>query len=132
MTLHNNLTLSKIENDPELVNELDFALCLDRAATLLMPPTPPPTQQAREEAERFLSLVEQKKPAYSARVDYLRVISLMHAKEYDAGRRNARRDCSTPRRPAITQASASTCCSTRGTSRCGSTRSSSSGSAGAK
>ena len=84
VALHNNLTLTKIDNDPELVNELDFSLCLDRAATLLMPPNPPPSPQARDEAERFLSLVEQKKPAYLARVDYLRVISRMHAKEYDA------------------------------------------------
>ena len=84
VSLHDNLTLSKIDNDPELVNELDFSLCLDRAAVLLMPPTPPPAQADRAEAERFLTLVEQKKPAYLARVDYLRVISRMHAKEYDS------------------------------------------------
>lgn len=84
VALHNNLTLTKIDNDPELVNDLDFSLCLDRAAVLLMPPTPPPSQQDRAEAERFLTLVEQKKPAYLARVDYLRVISRMHAKEYDS------------------------------------------------
>jgi tetratricopeptide (TPR) repeat protein len=84
VALHNNLTLSKLDDDPELVNELDFSLCLDRAATLLMPPNPPPSAQARAEAERFLALVEQKKPAYLARADYLRVISRMHAKEYDA------------------------------------------------
>jgi tetratricopeptide (TPR) repeat protein len=84
VTLHNNLTLSKIDHDPGLVNELDFSLCLDRAAALLMPPTPPPSPQARDDAERFLALVEQKKPAYLARVDYLRVISRVHAKEYDA------------------------------------------------
>ena len=32
VTLHNNLTLTKIDNDPELVNALDFGLCLERAA----------------------------------------------------------------------------------------------------
>jgi tetratricopeptide (TPR) repeat protein len=84
LTLHNNLTLAKIDNDPELADSLDFTLCLDRATALLMPPTPPPTTEQRDEAERFLNLVEQKKPAYSARVDYLRVISLIHAKDYDA------------------------------------------------
>lgn len=83
LTLHNNLTLAKIDNDPELADSLDFSLCLDRATALLMPPTPPPTPVERGEAERFLTLVEQKKPAYSAQVDYLRVISLMHAKDYD-------------------------------------------------
>ncbi len=78
--LHNNLTLSKLENDKDLEAELDFGLCLDRAAALLMVP---PTPQAREEAEKFLDLVTKKKPAYSARIDYLRTISQIHAKEYD-------------------------------------------------
>ncbi|MCI0705334.1 MAG: tetratricopeptide repeat protein [Planctomycetia bacterium] len=80
VTLHNNLTLSKLERDPDLVEELDFGLCLDRASALLMVP---PTSEAREEADKFLNLVEQKKPAYMARVDYLRVVSFLHAKQYD-------------------------------------------------
>ena len=80
LALHNNLTLSKLDKDPDLVESLDFALCLDRAAALLMTP---PSPLAREEAERFLNLVEQKRPAYLARVDYLRAISLIHARQYD-------------------------------------------------
>lgn len=80
LRLHNGLTLSRLERDPDLIEELDFGLCLDRATTLLMTP---PTAEAREEAEKFLNLVEQKKPAYMARVDYLRVVSLLHAKQYD-------------------------------------------------
>ena len=80
LALHNNLTLSKLNNDPELLESLDFGLCLDRAAALLMTP---PTPQASEEAEKFLALVEQKKPVYSAKIDYLRAISFIHAKQYD-------------------------------------------------
>ncbi len=79
--LHNNLTLSTLDRHPDLVEELDFRLCLDRANVLLMTP---PTAQARDEADRFLNLVEKKKPVYLARVDYLRVISLIHAKQYDS------------------------------------------------
>ena len=79
--LHNNLTLATLDRYPELQDELDFRLCLDRAAALLMTP---PTPQARDEAERFLRLVEQKKPVYGAKVDYLRVVSLIHAKNYDS------------------------------------------------
>jgi hypothetical protein len=79
--LHNTLTLSKLENDKELEAELDFGLCLDRAAALLMVP---PTPQARVEAEKFLNLVTEKKPVYAARIDYLRAVSHVHAKEYDA------------------------------------------------
>jgi tetratricopeptide (TPR) repeat protein len=78
--LHNNLTLSKLENDKELEAQLDFSLCLERARALLMVP---PTPAMRDEAEKFLDLVMQRRPAYSARVDYLRVVSLIHAKNYD-------------------------------------------------
>ncbi|HSQ55832.1 MAG TPA: tetratricopeptide repeat protein, partial [Gemmata sp.] len=84
IALHNNLTLSKIDNDPQLAESLDFSLCLDRATALLMPAGSVPTAEERAEAERFLSLVEKKQPAYSAWVDYLRVISLLHAKQPDA------------------------------------------------
>jgi tetratricopeptide (TPR) repeat protein len=81
LALHTNLTLTKLDNDPELVESLDFGLCLDRAASLL---AQPPTVEQRTEAERFLDLVERKKPTYQARVDYLRVIALLHAKQHDA------------------------------------------------
>jgi tetratricopeptide (TPR) repeat protein len=83
LTLHNNLTLTQIDSDPELVESLDFGICLDRATALLMPAGAVPTPNDRAEAERFLQLVEQRKPAYLAQIDYLRVISLMHAKQYD-------------------------------------------------
>lgn len=78
--LHNSITLATLDRHPDLVADLDFKLCLDRATALLMTP---PTPAAREEATRFLELVEQKKPVYLARVDYLRVIALVHAKQYD-------------------------------------------------
>ncbi|MCS6866807.1 MAG: hypothetical protein RMJ56_08805 [Gemmataceae bacterium] len=81
LRLHRNLTLSTLENDPELVEALDFRLCLDRAAALLMTP---PSPAARDEAEKFLNLVEKKKPALLARVDYLRAVALVHAKDYAA------------------------------------------------
>jgi tetratricopeptide (TPR) repeat protein len=81
VTLHNNLTLTKLERDPDLIEQLDFGLCLDRASALLMTP---PTPEARDEADKFLNLVEQKKGrVYLARVDYLRAISFIHAKQYD-------------------------------------------------
>jgi tetratricopeptide (TPR) repeat protein len=81
LALHESITPAKIDRDPGLVDELDFTLCLDRAQRLL---SQPPTPAQRAEAGRFLELVEQKKPAYLAKVDYLRVVALMHAKEYDA------------------------------------------------
>jgi len=82
LALHNNLSLAQVESDPELTEILDFGLCLDRAQAFLVGIRPNPEQ--RTEAERFLKLVEQKKPSYQARVDYLRAVSLTHAKEFDA------------------------------------------------
>ena len=81
--LHENLTLAKLDRDPELVEILDFALCLDRAERFLLGGRAP-TPAERGEADRFLDLVGRKKPAYQARVDYLKAISLTHAKDYPA------------------------------------------------
>lgn len=82
LALHNNLSLAQVEHDPQLTEILDFNLCLDRAQAFLVGIRPNPEQRA--EAERFLKLVEQKKPAYQARVDYLRAVSFTHAKEFDS------------------------------------------------
>jgi tetratricopeptide (TPR) repeat protein len=81
LRLHNNLSLSKLGNDTDLLESLDYGMCLDRASALLMIP---PTPEAREEAEKFLALVEKNKPVYSARIDYLRAVSFVHAKQYDS------------------------------------------------
>ncbi|QEG29820.1 Tetratricopeptide repeat protein [Gemmata obscuriglobus] len=79
--LHNGINLVTLERYPDLIADLDFKLCLDRATALLMTP---PTPAGREEAGRFLELVEQKKPVYLARVEYLRAIAFVHSKQYDA------------------------------------------------
>ena len=79
--LHENLTLAKLDREPELIDILDFGLCLDRAERFLLAGRAP-TPGEREEADRFLDLVTRKKPAYLARVDYLRAVSLAHAKDY--------------------------------------------------
>lgn len=102
LALHNNLSLSKLEGDPQLVEVLDFGLCLDRAHALLIRDRAP-TAADRAEAERFLELVEQKKQAYLARVDYLRAVSRVHAREFDAAAETLRRllNPETPYHPAV-------------------------------
>lgn len=82
VVLHQNLTLARVQAEPELTQYLDFTMCLDRAGGLLLGRTP--SVEQREEAGRFLELVEQHKPALQARVDYLKAISLTHAKQFDA------------------------------------------------
>ncbi|HEV3384446.1 MAG TPA: tetratricopeptide repeat protein, partial [Gemmata sp.] len=81
LALHHGLTLEKINSDATLASLLDFSLCLDRAEALLLTP---PTPEKLKEANQFLELVEQMQPAYSARVDYLRVISLLHQQQFDS------------------------------------------------
>jgi tetratricopeptide (TPR) repeat protein len=80
--LHENLSLAKLDREPELVEILDFGLCLDRAERFLLGARTP-TAAERGEADRFLDLVSRKKPAYQARVDYLKAISLTHARDYE-------------------------------------------------
>jgi tetratricopeptide (TPR) repeat protein len=84
LRLHEGLSLVVLDRNPELVEELDFELCLERAAGLLIRADRAPTADERAEAGRFLELVEKKKPAYQARVDYLRAVERTHAKDYDA------------------------------------------------
>jgi tetratricopeptide (TPR) repeat protein len=91
LALHNSLSLPTLQRDPDLVEVLDFTLCLDRASALLLNPNRAPTADERGEAGRFLDLVEQKKPVLQARVDYLRSVSLTHAKDYDAAAGTLRR-----------------------------------------
>ena len=86
--LHRRLTPEVIASDAELARVVDYDLCLDRAAALLMQP---PTAEQLREAEGFLDLVEQKQPRLRPRVDYLRVLADLHRKNYDgAAKRLAR------------------------------------------
>lgn len=78
--LHQLLTPEIIAADPHLAAAVDYELCLDRAAALLLHP---PTPDQLREAEGFLNLVEQKQPALRARVDYLRTLALLHTRRYD-------------------------------------------------
>ena len=83
LRLHHSLTLPVLDREPDLIEALDFELCLDRSAGLLIRGDRPPTAEERAEASRFLELVEKKKPAYQARIDYLRAVERTHARDYD-------------------------------------------------
>ncbi|MDW8243824.1 MAG: tetratricopeptide repeat protein [Thermogemmata sp.] len=80
LQVHRRLTPQLIAADAALAALVDYDLCLDRAAALLMQP---PTAAQLQEAQAFLQLVEQKKPALQARVDYLRTLALLHQHRYE-------------------------------------------------
>jgi uncharacterized protein YciW len=83
IALHHQVDVTKLPPDAELLRHLDYGFCLDQASGYLVGGRAP-TAAEREKAERLLKLVEQQSPKLMARVDYLRVISLTHAKQFDA------------------------------------------------
>jgi tetratricopeptide (TPR) repeat protein len=78
--LHQRVDVAKLPSDSPLLEHLDYDFCLNQAAAYLMQT---PSEAERQKAVRMLDLVEQQKPALTARVDYLRAIALTHAKKFD-------------------------------------------------
>jgi tetratricopeptide (TPR) repeat protein len=82
IALHHRVDVTKLAPDAELLRHLDYGFCLDQATGYLIGSRAPSASE-RDKAERLLALVEQQSPKLSARVDYLRAISLTHAKRFD-------------------------------------------------
>ena len=80
--LHKRVDIATLANDPAALELLDYGFCLDRAGALLIG-SGTPTPKARAEADGMLELVAKQKPETTARVDYLRAVSLTHAKHFD-------------------------------------------------
>ncbi|HET6572857.1 MAG TPA: tetratricopeptide repeat protein [Fimbriiglobus sp.] len=78
--LHRRVDVTKL--DEQTVGLLNFDFCLDIAQGLVIRERAP-TESERAEAARMLDLVEQQKPDLLPRVDYLRAVSLTHAKQFD-------------------------------------------------
>jgi tetratricopeptide (TPR) repeat protein len=79
--VHRSIDYEHLPNDPELLALIDFDLCLERAATLLLNPGPTPGQLA--EAHRLLDLVIRQRPALAPPVQYWRAVAFTHARQYD-------------------------------------------------
>lgn len=78
--LHRRVDVSQL--DEQTVGLLNFDFCLDIAQGLVIKDRAP-TESERGEAARMLDLVEQQRPDLLPRVDYLRAVSLTHAKQFD-------------------------------------------------
>src|SRR5262249_38486366 len=71
--LHCKIDVAKLPEDPHLLALIDFNLCLDRAASLLVEPGPTPAKL--EEAHRLLDLVVSQRPEMRTRVQYWKAVA---------------------------------------------------------
>jgi tetratricopeptide (TPR) repeat protein len=79
--VHRLMDFSKVVKDPATLSLLDFELCLDRAAKLLLADKPSPDHL--EEAHRLLDLVASQRPDMMPRCDYWQAVALTHERRYD-------------------------------------------------
>jgi tetratricopeptide (TPR) repeat protein len=79
--IHRELDVTQLAREPELVLLLNFQLCLERVAQLLLRERPTPAQI--EEAHRLLDLIASQAPAMRPSCAYWRAVALTHQKRYD-------------------------------------------------
>ncbi len=80
-SLHRQMDLNQVVNDPETLALVNFELCLERVAWLLLLPKPAADHLA--EAHRLLGLVASQRPAMRPRCDYWSAVAFCHQKQYD-------------------------------------------------
>lgn len=83
--IHRQMDISQIADDPETLALVDFELCLQRVASLLMTP---PGQKQIEESLRLLDLVSQHRPEMTPRCEYWRAVAALHAKNVEDAARH--------------------------------------------
>jgi hypothetical protein len=79
--VHCALDLDKLAGDPQTLALVDFDLCLERAGSLLLQPSPAPEKLA--EAHRLLDLVVSQRPALKPTAAYWRAVARTHARDLD-------------------------------------------------
>ena len=80
--VHRQLDLKEIAHQPETLALVDYEMCLERVAALLLPGGP--SAAHLQEAHRLLDLVASQRPAMLPRCDYWRAVALTHQRQYDA------------------------------------------------
>jgi len=78
--LHRKVDITKL--DEVTIRLLNFDFCLELATGLVIKDTAP-NESERADAIRMLDMIERQKPEALSRVDYLRAVTLTHAKEFD-------------------------------------------------
>jgi tetratricopeptide (TPR) repeat protein len=80
-TIHRQMDFSQVVREPETLALVNFELCLDRVATLLLSSGPRPEQL--HEAQRLLDLVSSQRPDMLPRCDYWQAVAFTHQRQYD-------------------------------------------------
>ncbi len=79
--VHVALDFNQLARDPQLLALVDFKLCIDRAGSLLLEPSPSAEKLA--EAHRLLDLVQSQRPAMQSAIDYWRIVARTHEHNLD-------------------------------------------------
>jgi tetratricopeptide (TPR) repeat protein len=81
--VHRQLDLNEVVQQPETLALVNYELCLERVASLLLPSGP--SAAHLQEAHRLLDLVASQRPDLLPRCDYWRAVALTHQRQYVAG-----------------------------------------------
>jgi tetratricopeptide (TPR) repeat protein len=79
--VHVKLDFHQLARDPQLLELVDFSLCVERAGSLLLQPSPQPNKLA--DAHRLLDLVLNQRPALRSTVAYWRAVAFTHERKLD-------------------------------------------------
>jgi tetratricopeptide (TPR) repeat protein len=79
--VHHLMDFTTVSKDPATLALLNYELCMERVATLLLADKPQPDHL--EEAHRLLDLVASQRPEMTPRCDYWRAVALTHEKRFD-------------------------------------------------
>lgn len=80
-SIHREMDFNQLVNDPETLAVVNFELCLERVASLLLQDRPTPKQI--KEAHDLLDLVVSQRPATLPRCNYWRAVALTHQREHE-------------------------------------------------
>jgi tetratricopeptide (TPR) repeat protein len=79
--LHKKLDAAELAADPQTLELVDFELCLERVASLLLSPSPGP--EKLDEARKLLDLTLSQRPGLLPRIRYWRSVLATHARDLD-------------------------------------------------
>jgi tetratricopeptide (TPR) repeat protein len=80
--VHRQMDFSELVRDTETLALINFEMCLERAAYLLL--LTGPKAEHLQEAHRLLDLVASQRPVLAPRVDYWRAVAFTHERKFEA------------------------------------------------